>query len=671
MGVGPEGRGGLAELLANDGTSPSSVTGRTGGGVSVSGHEDEVAAARENMGEGSTRSARQALRFALGLDNMGGEESSGSTMEGLVTPRFAAAFRAKVDEEVSASMHKAKSGLTDDLGDMSRKFTPPKGSPCTVDPDPAQKENDQSKSDATPQNNDPESTEPTTTVPIRERLGPEICTMDTASVSGNLKFSKKSEKSLELCVESHSNFSSCRGAVCVIKGKWQYEVTLETAGIQQLGWATYVCPFTNEEGVGDAQDSYAYDGKRIRKWNVNCEQYGQPWACGDVIGCCIDLDNRTISFYRNGIDLGIAFRNIRTASFCDKSRSSLLAYFPALSLSHGERCELNFGSRPFQHPVEDYKPLQMPPPEVLLHRARFLTSCLGRLVCEIDVPHSKKVSKRLSKDDACVAAGLVLETLAPLLSDPYISEQEVLPLMYSLNASSVHSSSDSECLKLLMEFIKSCTEDSEFSSFVENTFATLSLLGRTSFFGKDTLSVTGSYPHLELACSLMKVKPVMESLVSSPHFDSIIEGLMTKKQPNSYDLSNVMPTVWWLGAQDEICSEERMKSSCSSLSISFSQIEDKQREICQVMLQYRDAESVKPKSNYFLSFVRRLLTKNRWAVRNVQPPGLSDNTVLVSIYFIVLDMLKASLLPIPEEYRPSGYPPSSTKPSSFPSSTFL
>lgn len=38
-----------------------------------------------------------------------------------------------------------------------------------------------------------------------------------------------------------------------------------------------------------------------------------------------------------------------------------LAYFPALSLSHGEHCTLNFGATPFQHPVEGFRPLQDPP----------------------------------------------------------------------------------------------------------------------------------------------------------------------------------------------------------------------------------------------------------------------------------------------------------------------
>ena len=50
-----------------------------------------------------------------------------------------------------------------------------------------------------------------------------------------------------------------------------YEVTLGTAGIMQLGWATASCQFSNEEGVGDSVDSYAYDGKRVQRWNISCE----------------------------------------------------------------------------------------------------------------------------------------------------------------------------------------------------------------------------------------------------------------------------------------------------------------------------------------------------------------------------------------------------------------
>ncbi|CAI5943844.1 unnamed protein product [Closterium sp. NIES-65] len=79
-------------------------------------------------------------------------------------------------------------------------------------------------------------------------------------------------------------FSSARANVCVYSGRWQYEATLGSSGIQQIGWATLACPFMAEEGVGDAPDSYAFDGKRVRKWSGWSAQYGQPWAAHDVIG---------------------------------------------------------------------------------------------------------------------------------------------------------------------------------------------------------------------------------------------------------------------------------------------------------------------------------------------------------------------------------------------------
>lgn len=38
-----------------------------------------------------------------------------------------------------------------------------------------------------------------------------------------------------------------------------------------------------------------------------------------------------------------------------------LAYFPAVSLSFSERCEINFGLYPFEYPIEGYSPLDITP----------------------------------------------------------------------------------------------------------------------------------------------------------------------------------------------------------------------------------------------------------------------------------------------------------------------
>lgn len=633
MGVpSPEGRG-LAELLNRDGAASAAVTRH------AAGHDEgDGAVGRSTVMREGARTAGQTLRFALGIEGFAGDE-------GTVTPRLAAAFRAKVEkmcaeaEESERALAGATFDRTIQAGDASSSPRPP---------------NAEVGDDAMT-----EDSEPPSRARAAARLGPDVCTVDMASISGNLQFSKKSSNSMDLCVESHSNFSSCRASVCVIKGKWQYETTLETAGIQQVGWATFMCPFTNEEGVGDAQDSYAYDGKRVRKWNVNCEQYGQPWACGDVIGCCIDLDKREIRFYRNGIDLGVAFRNVRSAVSGERSRRSMLAYFPALSLSHGERCELNFGSKPFRYPVEGFTPLETPSDGSTSCRARFLTGCLGRLSCELDTTRatSSKVESIISQDDAHVAAGLIMEGLGPLITRPYLAEAELLPLLHNLN-----SPTGSQCaLRSVIDLLSSCCEEHEFDAFVENVFAGLEHRCRTSLFDASGFPQTASYPHLDLACALLGHEMVLRSFISSAHFDIIMEGLMTRKQPNSHDLSNLMPTVWWLGAQDTVCSEERMKISCNSISISIENIEAKQREICYTLYGHPDPTSDDPLSNCFVNFARRLLVKNRCAVRNVQPPGLSDNSVLVSVYFVMLDIMKHTIM------RPGDQ----SGPTAFPVSTFL
>lgn len=153
-----------------------------------------------------------------------------------------------------------------------------------------------------------------------------------------------------------------------------------------------------QDGVGDSADSFAYDGNRLKKWNGAPSDYGEAWATGDVIGCCIDLDEGRVVFYRNGKSLGPAFenipRNIRGLahlitlheplslylSLSLSLSSTRPRYFPGISISSGETAITNFGAWPFDHPVEGYRPLQPPPPRATLSRARYLVSALRGLV---------------------------------------------------------------------------------------------------------------------------------------------------------------------------------------------------------------------------------------------------------------------------------------------------
>lgn len=110
--------------------------------------------------------------------------------------------------------------------------------------------------------------------------------------------------------------------------------------------------------MGDFPDSYAYDGKRIKRWSVSAAAYGQAWAAGDILGSCIDLEAGTVSYYRNGAPLGVAFTGLRRLAD-PEAPVPWGAYFPAASLSRAERATFNFGALPFAHPVQGHLPLQV------------------------------------------------------------------------------------------------------------------------------------------------------------------------------------------------------------------------------------------------------------------------------------------------------------------------
>lgn len=194
-------------------------------------------------------------------------------------------------------------------------------------------------------------------------LSGDIVTDNTALVSDN-----KQHLPMEILIQATSDFStgcvllpdSCEDSILnggLIKGKWYYEIILQTAQVAQIGWASndFTADSISGNGVGDDCYSYGYDGSRGLKFHgeqlkeessVNEEetglQYGSNnrWGTGDVIGCLLDVDDGIISFSINGENIGPAFTI---------SKENFDGLFPAVSLNCGEvlRVRLsNFTSLP-------------------------------------------------------------------------------------------------------------------------------------------------------------------------------------------------------------------------------------------------------------------------------------------------------------------------------------
>ncbi|KAF9896818.1 RING finger and SPRY domain-containing protein 1, partial [Lobosporangium transversale] len=148
-----------------------------------------------------------------------------------------------------------------------------------------------------------------------------------------------------------TTFESIRATVSVHQGKWFYEVTLVTAGIMQLGWATIHCHFSPEEGTGIGDDifGFAYDGCRNLIWaDASSETYGnsEPWKAGDIVGVYLDVDNAIMEVFLNGKALGpvtpldIDHFNIQANS----------GFYPAFSCTSFQQATVNFGATPFKYP---------------------------------------------------------------------------------------------------------------------------------------------------------------------------------------------------------------------------------------------------------------------------------------------------------------------------------
>ncbi|KAK6052187.1 SPRY domain protein, partial [Cooperia oncophora] len=110
-----------------------------------------------------------------------------------------------------------------------------------------------------------------------------------------------------------------------------FEFEILTAGFMKIGWMDVGA--SPDIQLGHDDRGYAFDGYLGRKWHQGAESYGKEWKIGDVVGCFLDLNDRTISFSLNGELLldpsgsEMAFDNVLCGD----------GLVPAMSLGSGQR----------------------------------------------------------------------------------------------------------------------------------------------------------------------------------------------------------------------------------------------------------------------------------------------------------------------------------------------
>ncbi|KAM6927882.1 LOW QUALITY PROTEIN: E3 ubiquitin-protein ligase RNF123 [Xenentodon cancila] len=454
---------------------------------------------------------------------------------------------------------------------------------------------------------------------VEGRLGPQPVVLDHTSGFEGLLFVDDDL----LGVIGHSNFSSIRATTCIYKGKWAYEVLISSQGLMQIGWCTLNCRFNQEEGVGDTPDSYAYDGNRVRKWNVTTTNYGKSWAAGDIVSCLIDLDEGNITFCLNGQSLGTAFVDIKTGPG--------VAYFPAISLSFKESVAFNFGSRPLRYPVDGYLPLQDPPSADLIKAHKLLGYIKNVLSTSIDTQDERLLEKdcsvwRLHGDPTVlITLAHIFNYFAPLMCKVYLVEDVLMNFLLGILEGG-GSVDEHPLIQQLLDLFWLLMEEHEGNEWLKQLM--MSLL-RAYRFSPIIPDLGFQIHYLRLTTAILRHEKSMKILCSTFTFDVlrsvVFFYIKTPLRVKEAGLEELIPTTWWPTHFDKEGKDEReprdetaderlrrraYERGCLRLKKRIEVVEDLQVQILRLLLNNKDKTTGEASRYIFLNKFRKFLQEN-------------------------------------------------------------
>ncbi|XP_010015146.1 PREDICTED: ryanodine receptor 3-like, partial [Nestor notabilis] len=131
----------------------------------------------------------------------------------------------------------------------------------------------------------------------------------------------------------------------VKSGKWYFEFEAVTGGDMRVGWARPGCRPDIELGADD--QAFVFEGSKGQRWHQGSGFFGRSWQSGDVVGCMINLDDKSIIFTLNG-ELLITSKGSELA-FADFGIESGFVPICALGLSQIGRMNLGTDAGTFKY----------------------------------------------------------------------------------------------------------------------------------------------------------------------------------------------------------------------------------------------------------------------------------------------------------------------------------
>ncbi|MBC8738589.1 hypothetical protein F6X40_17665 [Paraburkholderia sp. UCT31] len=131
-------------------------------------------------------------------------------------------------------------------------------------------------------------------------------------------------------------------------GKWYWEVTITALGNFQppvIGLAGADTPVTSGFWGPNEFTFFGSSSATLIYGSFTHIPYGQLVGVGDVVGVAADFDNRTVTFYRNGVSMGVAYTSAQLPGG---------TYYPYVcdpQAGGTSTSTTNFGQSPFKYAV--------------------------------------------------------------------------------------------------------------------------------------------------------------------------------------------------------------------------------------------------------------------------------------------------------------------------------
>ncbi|VDD76261.1 unnamed protein product [Mesocestoides corti] len=123
-------------------------------------------------------------------------------------------------------------------------------------------------------------------------------------------------------------------------GKYYYEAKVTDDGLCRVGWSSLLA----SHDIGTDGESFGFGGTGKKSHRRQFDTYGESFGLNDVLGCYLDLDNKAVSWSKNGKRFPKAFDV--------PAHLVSTGLFPSVSLKNAELL-LNFGETPFAFPPTD------------------------------------------------------------------------------------------------------------------------------------------------------------------------------------------------------------------------------------------------------------------------------------------------------------------------------